>query len=74
MDTRKTYTYDEMVMLFDEALDAQGPITIAGVDYNASLLLHCADKLHYDLAFDAWLDSNGFFETESGDGYYNDNN
>lgn len=73
MDTRKTYTYEEVATLFDEHLNAQGPIVIAGAHYCPSHLLQCGDKLHYDLTFDVWLDSNGFFETESGDGYYNGN-
>lgn len=72
MTTRKTYTYEQLIELFDEELDAQGVITIAGARYLPSHLLECTDQLHYDLTFDAWKDSMGYREIESGDGFFID--
>lgn len=77
MTTRKTYTHEQLIELFDAELDAQGTVTIAGVEYYPSLLLASADHLHYDLAFDAWQDSMGYREVDSDDNiiyeYYNIN-
>lgn len=72
MTTRKTYTYEQLIELFDAELDAQGTVTIAGVEYYPSLLLSCTDNLHYDLTFDVWKDRMGYCEIESGDGFFID--
>lgn len=77
MTTRKTYTHEQLIELFDEELDAQGVITIAGARYLPSYLLECTDQIHYNLAFDAWKDSMGYREVDSDDNiiyeYYNIN-
>lgn len=65
MTTHKTYTYEQLIELFDAELDAQGTVTVAGVEYYPSLLLSCADELHYDLAFDEWKDTMGYREVDS---------
>ena len=77
MTTRKTYTHEQLIELFDAELDAQGTVTIAGVEYYPSRLLARLDELHYDLTFDAWKDSMGYREVDSDDHiiseYYNIN-
>lgn len=72
MDTRKVYTYEQLIEQFDAELDAQGTVTIAGVEYYPSCLLACTDQLHYDLKFDEWMDRRGYREIESGDGFFID--
>lgn len=77
MTTRKTYTYEQLIELFDDELDAEGTVTIAGVEYYPSRLLACTDQLHYDLTFYAWRGDMGYREVDSDDNiiyeYYNIN-
>lgn len=77
MTTRKTYTHEQLIELFDEDLNAQGEVNLAGVKYLPSELLLRIDELHYDLAFDAWKDNMGYREVDSDDNivyeYYNIN-
>lgn len=64
-------TTTEAYEAYDEALDAEGTVTIAGYEYEVARALREVDPVAYRCGFNDWADAEGIDTDElTGDFYY----
>lgn len=60
-----TFTSDyDLHKQYDESLDEEGPVTVAGLKYEPSDILKNVDEVAYRTGFNDWLDGQDFIEID----------
>lgn len=60
-----TFTSDaKLHKQYDESLDEDGPVTVAGLEYEPSYILKSCDEVAYRTGFNDWLDGQDFIEID----------
>lgn len=52
-------SYSEAIAAYDEALDSEGTVSVAGMDMWPANILRAVDPIAYRVGFYAWADSEG---------------
>lgn len=51
--------YSEAIAAYDDALDGEGPVQVAGMTFYASRIIQSLDPIAYRVGFFDWLDGEG---------------
>lgn len=53
----ESISYDTAVEMFEDALDCEGPIMVAGIAFNRSTILRECDPIAYNCYLNDYIDS-----------------
>lgn len=64
--------YTEAIAAYDEALNGDGQVYIAGIEFTPSVVLYGIDPIAYRVGFFDWLDGEGIDSDDLDDEGYDD--